>query len=312
MANTHVHNLGSFELTDVTLRDGLQMEAANIPTEQKLELYSSLASCGFKRLEITSFAHPKWIPQLSDSEALCDLIFQKKALGQQTMAFVPNERGLERLLRFPIPWVSTFIATSEAFTKKNTNLSISQCLGAIQKIVTTSHSESRQVRCYVSTAFGCPYEGDMPQKKTLSLLRKICELEPDEIALSDTIGVASPGRVRSLLTGLMGFYPVKQLAIHLHDTYALALANAHAAYTMGIRKFDGSTGGIGGCPYAKGASGNLASEELLYSFYRERFLKGFALDPILNVMHKLATMGLGLHSRLFQIVQRGGLLYGLQ
>lgn len=294
------------EITDVTLRDGLQMETTTLSTENKLRIFEGLLLCGYSRVEVTSFVPPKWSAQLADSEELCGKLFAGSAPKVQTMAFVPNEKGLDRLLQFPIPWVSAFIAASGSFNRKNVNASITDTLVMLRKIVRASHQEKRLVRIYISTVFGCPYEGEIPCDKRLDLLKAVIELGPDEIALSDTIGVAVPSMLKEVLTELGALYPKEKTALHFHNTYGLALANASAACEVGISKFDGSTGGIGGCPYAKGATGNVASEELLYLFYRQKCIPTFRYPEIEQTLIVLKDLGLTLHSHLFDISQKGG------
>lgn len=303
------------EITDVTLRDGLQTETV-LSTENKLSIFERLLMCGYSRVEVTSFVPPRWSAQSADSEQLCGKIFAGSAPNVQTMAFVPNEKGLDRLLQFPIPWVSAFIAASQSFNKKNVNASIEDTFVMLRKIVHRAHQEKRLVRIYISTVFGCPYEGEIPCDKRLDLLKAVAGLEPDEIALSDTIGVAFPAAVKDILRDFAMCYPKEKTALHLHNTYGLALANASAAYEHGISKFDGSTGGIGGCPYANGATGNVASEELLYLFYRQKWIQTFRYPEIERTLMVLKDLGLNLHSRLFDIAQKGGQkggsIYGLR
>jgi hydroxymethylglutaryl-CoA lyase len=279
----------------------------------KLMALADLARCGYQRLEITSFSHPKWMPQFADSDSLCRDLFKKKAPANlELMAFVPNETGLERLLKYPIKWVSCFIATSETFNQKNVNASIEQTLEDVSAIVKRAHKGKCKVRVYVSTVFGCPYEGEINDKKLFPLLKGVAKLSPDEIALSDTIGVATPVQVRSVLKKFAKFFPVRATALHLHNTYGMALASAEAGYQLGVRRFDGSTGSIGGCPYAKGATGNVAAEELAYLFYRIGARPSFARDSILKTLATLSgPLGLPVKSRLHDIWSRGGTLYGI-
>ncbi|MCB0403897.1 MAG: hydroxymethylglutaryl-CoA lyase [Bdellovibrionales bacterium] len=305
--------------TDVTLRDGLQAEPSPIVLEKKLALFERLRRCGYARLEITSFVHPKWIPQLADSAELCDAIFKRGASTPKAgappmefMAFVPNEKGLDRLLQYRIPWASAFVATSAAFNQKNVNKTVDETLRELQELGTKVRAEKRRWRLYVSTVFGCPYEGAHRLEHTLEILKKAADLGPDEIALSDTIGVALPEQVERILNGFLKCYPAEKTALHLHDTYGLALSCAEQGYRMGVRRFDGSTGGVGGCPYAKGASGNVASESLLYAFSRQNRMHSVPFTEILKTIEHMATdLKLTVHSRLYEIVRRGGKLYGV-
>ncbi|MEZ4750638.1 MAG: hydroxymethylglutaryl-CoA lyase [Bdellovibrionota bacterium] len=303
--------------TDVTLRDGLQMESAPIAVEKKLALFEKLRRCGYSRLELTSFVHPKWIPQLADSAELCEAIFKSASTKPgkdplELMAFIPNEKGLERLLSFPIPWASAFVATSAAFNQKNVNKTVDETLAELEALGKKVAAEKRRWRLYVSTVFGCPYEGAHRLEHTLTVLKKAADLGPDEIALSDTIGVAVPEQVERILNAFLKFYPAEKTALHLHDTYGLAVSSAEKGYEMGLRRFDGSTGGVGGCPYAKGATGNVAIESLLYAFSRQNRMHSVPFAEILETIEHMATdLKLTVHSRLYEIVKRGGKLYGI-
>ncbi len=229
------------------------------------------------------------------------------------MAFVPNERGLERLLAFPIEWASVFVATSETFNKKNVNQSISETLQALEPVVAKARAAGRKIRIYVSTTFGCPFEGRISPEKTREVLKKVVALGPDEIALSDTIGVARPNDIQWVTAEFRTWFPQEKTALHLHNTYGLALACAHTAYQLGIRQFDGTTGGIGGCPYAKGATGNVALEELAYSFREEAEIPAEKFSHMLSVGEYLKKdLGIQTHSQLIAIRDRGGELYGLK
>ncbi|NBX75779.1 MAG: hydroxymethylglutaryl-CoA lyase [Proteobacteria bacterium] len=300
------------QLTDVTLRDGLQSEPLIISTPQKLNLFQSLLSCSYSRLEFTSFSHPKWIPQLADSEELCEAVFKSPYFGQtELMAFVPNEKGLERFLKFPIPWASFFTAASETFHQKNVNATIDAGLKNLEGMIKRVKSEKRRIRVYISTVFGCPYEGEIPISTLEKVLNRVVALEPDEIALSDTIGVASPARVEKVIKKALEFYPAEKLALHFHNTYGMALSNIAAAISMGITQFDGATGGIGGCPYAKGASGNVPTEEIAYFLNRQENSHQIEWDGLGKTIRLLNQLGLTLDSRLASVLKKGGTLYGI-
>lgn len=300
----------NLQITDVTLRDGLQMETMIAP-EKKLELYELLAQCPYDRLEVTSFVHPKWVPQFGDSETFLQKVYAGNP-KKELMAFVPNEKGLERMLKFPIPWASAFIAASDTFNQKNINISTDETVDVLKGIVQSAHKNKRKVRIYVSTVFGCPYEGAIPIDKLFRVLDRLTLLGADEIALSDTIGVAEPSQVETILKRFLTAFPAQKTAMHFHDTYGLALANVSKAYDMGVTHFDGSTGGIGGCPYAKGATGNLSTEEMLFLFHRRGILKKFPEKEVFGVLDYLEkTLKLSVHSHLYDIRKRGGMLYGI-
>ncbi len=294
-------------LTDVTLRDGLQMESTLYSAEQKLSLFRALVKCGFERLEVTSFVHPKWVPQFQDSEAFLNKLSSEKHPGVELMAFVPNRKGLERLLCFSIPWASAFVAATESFNQKNVNSSIDETLIQLKEVVTLAKTQGRKCRIYLSTAFGCPYEGAVKPNQTLEVVKKIAALQPDELALSDTIGVATPELIQEVVEGAKSNIEANKLVLHLHDTYGMALANAEAGYQAGVRSFDGSLGGIGGCPYAKGATGNVASESLMYLFYRQQRRNFFPLAEIENTLSVLKKdFGLQPQSAIHNILVKGG------
>ncbi len=301
----------TLELTDVTLRDGLQAESKIIPLEFKIELLELLAQCQFSRLEITSFVNPKWIPQLSDSEKLCEAWFKRKST-QETMAFVPNAKGCERLLKFPIPWISCFVAVSSTFNQKNVNASINETIQEVEFIISTAKAAKRKVRVYVSTVWGCPYEGDLTPEKLDSLFQRLSVLDAEEIALSDTLGVATPESIKRVLKQSSKYFPISKTSLHLHNTYGFALANIQAAYDFGIRSFDGTLGGVGGCPYAKGATGNAASDDIINLFYRQQKVSSFPKKEIEKTLIFLRDkLGLSLHSSLAKIQEMGGTWYGI-
>lgn len=300
------------QLTDVTLRDGLQSDSLVLSTEQKLNLFQNLLNCAYSRLEITSFSHPKWIPQLADSEALCESIFKTPYFGQtELMAFVPNEKGLERFLKYPIQWASFFTATSETFHKKNVNVSVEEGLQQLKAMIQKNKNEKRRSRIYISTVFGCPYEGEISLEQVERVLKATINLVPDEIALSDTMGVASPVRVKAVLKRALSLYPADKFALHFHNTYGMALSNISAALEMGISQFDGATGGIGGCPYAKGASGNVPTDEIAFLLNRNNFQNQIDWEGVGKTLRLMNQLGLTLDSHLAAVLKKGGSLYGI-
>lgn len=303
--------MSKIEITDVTLRDGLQAESKAISLEQKSELFKKLLACNFSRYEVTSFVNPKWIPQLSDAEAFCEKHFKNNKLFNQSMAFVPNVKGLEKLLNYEIGWVSCFIATSETFNKKNINQTISETLVTLKEIVKLAHANKRKVRIYISTVWGCPYEGEINDKKRKELFGEVISLHPDEVTLSDTIGVAIPKSVSTVVKDFGTRFGLSKTALHLHDTYGMALSNISAATEQGIRKFDSSMGGIGGCPYAKGATGNVATELIAYYFHRQG-LHSFEKKEITAALATLRKAGLTLKSKIADIEEKGGNWYGIE
>ncbi len=302
-----------YEFTDVTLRDGLQMEGKPFSIEKKLALLRKLNECGYQRLEITSFVNPKAVPQFADSEAFCRALFESplaRALPE-TMAFVPNEKGAERLLTFPIPWVACFVSVSEAFNEKNVRSTIDASLAQVEAIVARVRRAKRKVRVYVSTVFGCPYQGKIDPKELSRVLKRVAKAKPDEIALGDTIGVASFDQVTRVLAESKKHFPIGKTALHFHNTYGLAVAAAHAGLKAGVTKFDGTTGGVGGCPYAKGATGNVALEDLQYSLFRDGKLAAFPSAAFRSTLEYLSKeMGLTPTGRLAEVWKKGGDWYG--
>ena len=305
--------IASIVITDVTLRDGLQAEAKFIPWREKIELWHRLRPLPYHRWEVASSINPKWVPQFNENEEFCRELYSSPVALPETMAFVPNLKGCERLIAYPIPWVSSFIAASETFNKKNVNASIDDTLLELAKIARLTRAEGRKLRVYVSTVFGCPYEGEITLEKLMGLLKGLVDLNPDEIALSDTIGVAVPPQMRAILYAFQSLYPVQKTALHLHNTYDLALANSQAGYDAGVRIFDGSTGGIGGCPYAKGATGNVASEDLFYLFQRQTGSRPVSPPHLKSCLEYLKdNLGLNLHSAINAIIDKGGTPYASQ
>jgi hydroxymethylglutaryl-CoA lyase len=288
------------------------MEEKFISTQNKVQLFECLLALHLNRIEITSFVSPKWIPQFKDQNEFCEALLKKNLLDKTTtMAFVPNEKGFENFVRYPIPWCNSFIATSETFNKKNINATIDETTLVLNSLLQLCKKNNRKLRIYISTVFGCPYEGDISTEKLENIFKKVSNLHPDEIALSDTIGVATPGRVKEVLTLFKKYFPLDKTALHLHNTYGFGIANAETAYDLGLKMFDGSIGGIGGCPYAKGASGNLPLDELLYLSFRQKRISNFNSQELQQTFQLLKKLNLKLYSKLFDVLEKGGNLYAL-
>lgn len=294
-------------ITDVTLRDGLQMESRVLPVAEKSALLSSLLKCGYARIEVTSFVHPKWMPQFADAEALASIL--PSAAGCEFMAFVPNERGLARLIAHPIPWAAAFVSVSESFNQKNINTSVDATLLGLAKIVEVARANARKVRIYISTAFGCPYEGEISLKQFENVFARVAKLDPDEITVSDTIGVAYPEQVIRVVDAAAAKFSIERIGLHFHNTYGLAIACAEAGYGRGVRIFDGATGGTGGCPYAKGASGNVASEDLRFAFARAGRIAPIEVGALEKVYGQMERSGLPIRSQLYEVWKCGGKWY---
>ncbi|WP_312128664.1 hydroxymethylglutaryl-CoA lyase [Lysinibacillus capsici] len=251
-------------IKEVGPRDGLQNEKTHISTADKVQLVNLLGQTGLNYIEVTSFVHPKWIPQLADAVEVLQAIKRHKDITYA--ALVPNMRGLERALQAEVDEVSIFMSASESHNQSNINKTIEDTFPILEEVVVGAQAVKKQVRGYISTVIGCPYEGYIQPDKVLRVTEKLLEMGVTEISLGDTIGVGVPTQVEFLLEELLKRYPAEKFAMHFHDTRGTALANIMKSLEMGITKFDSALGGLGGCPYAKGASGNVATEDLLYLF----------------------------------------------
>ena len=247
-------------LYEVGPRDGLQNESAQLPVEAKVRLIASLAAAGLERIEVGSFVRPDWIPQLAET----DLVAQRapKVPGVRYSALVPNRTGLDRAIASGLSEVAVFMSATESHNQKNTNKSVSESLQQFREIVPVARKAGLTVRAYLSTVWGCPYEGAVDPHKALQIGRQLRDLGCGELSLGDTIGVGNPLQTRRILELFLKEFPPGQLALHLHDTHGTALANCLVGLEMGITIYDTSIGGTGGCPYAPGAAGNLATEDL--------------------------------------------------
>lgn len=250
------------QIREVGPRDGLQNEARFIPTASKIEWINQLSAAGFRYIEVTSFVSPKWIPQLSDAAVVAASI--ERAPGVTYAALVPNLRGLEQAVEAKIDEVAVFMSASETHNRKNINKPIADTFPVLSEVVREAGSAGKTVRGYVSTVFGCPYEGKVELEQVIRVADKLLEMGVGEISLGDTIGAANPRQVQTALEALLKRYPAEKLALHFHDTRGTALANIVVSMEMGIARFDASVGGLGGCPYAPGASGNAATEDVVY------------------------------------------------
>ncbi|OEJ98189.1 hydroxymethylglutaryl-CoA lyase [Streptomyces thermolilacinus] len=256
-ARVRIHEVGP--------RDGLQNEQGVVPTEVKAEFIRRLAGAGLDTVEATSFVHPKWVPQLADAERLFPLV---SGLDVRLPVLVPNERGLDRALALGAREVAVFASATESFAKANLNRTVDEALAMFEPVVSRAKAEGLAVRGYLSMCFGDPWEGPVPVGQAVRVTRRLADLGCDELSLGDTIGVATPGHVQALLTALgEAGLPASRLAVHFHDTYGQALANTLAALQHGVTTVDASAGGLGGCPYAKSATGNLATEDLVWMLH---------------------------------------------
>src|SRR5579883_2762553 len=270
----------SVRIVEVGPRDGLQNEKALVPTEQKIQFIEMLAGAGLPVVEATSFVSPRAIPQLSDASAVMTGL--KRLPATEYPVLVPNLKGMERALAAGVRSIAVFTAASESFTRHNINATIEESLANFQPVVALARREGIPVRGYISTVFGCPYEGRVDPQRVLHVAQALLEMGIEEISLGDTIGVATPNQVVDVLDLLLsrGRIPLERLAVHFHDTRGTALANVLVALQMGISVIDSSAGGLGGCPYAPGAAGNLATEDLLYMLHGMGISTGVDLEKV--------------------------------
>jgi len=250
------------DLYEVGPRDGLQNEARHVDTADKVRLIEALVASGQKRIEVTSFVSPKWIPQLADAEEVLRLLPRNP--GVIYSALVPNLKGLERARDAGLQEAGVFLSVTESHSKKNINKSIDEAISAAKEVEVEASRSGMRVRGYLSCVWGCPYEGQVPVQKVVEVARRLVDAGMYQLSLGDTIGIGTPGQTARILEALREVLPAEKLALHLHDTRGTALANALVGLHYGVTTLDSSIGGLGGCPYAPGAAGNLASEDLAY------------------------------------------------
>ncbi len=267
-------------IVEVGPRDGLQNEPGVVATDVKVEFVDRLARTGVKVVETTSFVHPKWVPQLADGAEVYATITPVE--GVRYPVLVPNERGLNDALQAGVRDVAVFAAASEAFSAKNLNRSIDESLEMFAPVIRRAAADGLGVRGYVSMAWGCPYQGHVPVEDVVRVSAELAELGCDEICLGDTIGVGAVGEVHRVVSRVAAEIGHELLAVHMHDTYGQGLANTLAAFEAGVTVADTSAGGLGGCPYAKGAKGNLATEDLVYALDRSGVRTGIDLEAVLE------------------------------
>lgn len=268
-------------IVEVGLRDGLQNEAASLPTEVKRKIAEGLVQAGITEIEATSFVHPRWIPQLADAEQLALTLPQQP--GVRYRALVPNRKGLERALKTPLDEFAVFLSASETHNRKNINKGIEETYPVFAEVIQLAQENGKRVRGYVSTVFGCPYEGEVPVKQVAQICERLFSMGVYEVSLGDTIGVATPNQVKNVMNELAGNFGPERLAGHFHDTRGTALVNAYVSLEVGITTLDSSFGGLGGCPYAPGAAGNVATEDLVYMLEGMGVKTGINLDALCRV-----------------------------
>ena len=266
------------QVFEVGARDGLQNEAGFVPTEAKLELLARLASAGLRRIEATAFVSPKWVPQMADHASVMRGLPERA--GVRWSALVPNLQGFEAAMQAGAREVAVFTAASESFSRRNTNCSIAESLERFAPVLAAARAQGVAVRGYVSCVLGCPYEGAVAPAAVAQVARRLLDLGCHEVSLGDTIGIGTPGDTLAMLGAVARAVPVAQLAGHFHDTWGQGLANVYAALQCGVATFDSSVSGLGGCPYARGATGNLATEDLVYMLEGLGYATGIDLEAL--------------------------------
>ncbi|MCU0225113.1 MAG: hydroxymethylglutaryl-CoA lyase [Acidobacteria bacterium] len=284
---------------EVGPRDGLQNEALLVPLEQKLQIIAKLAAAGLTDIEVGAFVHPRWVPQMADTDELVRRLPARD--GVRYWSLVPNERGLDRALAAGATHLGLLASASETHSLKNINRSVDVVRAENRRVAARARAAGVTLRGYVSVAFGCPYEGDVPLDRVLRLAEEYLELGVAQVALGDTTGMAGPVQVRHAARRALDAFGAERVAFHLHDTRGTGLVHAMAALEEGVTTLDSSTGGIGGCPYAPGAAGNLATEDLLYLLERLGIASGVALPGVVAASRWLCDeLGLSIPSRYFR------------
>lgn len=284
---------------EVGMRDGLQNEPEYIALEEKIALIDMLAAAGLKHIEITSFVSPKWIPQLQDNSQVAKGI--RRQSGVSYSALVPNERGLESALAAKVPLIGVFLSASEGHNRKNINKSRAEAVTAALSVTSKAKEKGHKVRAYLSTVFGCPFDGQVDPGNVKEMVHQLLAGGVDQVSLGDTIGIANPKQVQDVMRYLVSDIAASSLALHFHDTRGLGLANVIAGLEWGITTFDSSFGGLGGCPYAPGASGNIATEDLVYLLESMGIKTGVDLNKLMACSKRVENiLGRKLPSKVLQ------------
>jgi hydroxymethylglutaryl-CoA lyase len=283
-------------IVEVGPRDGLQNEAAVIPTADKIAFVDALSEAGHRVIEVSAFVSPKWVPQMADAADVFAGI--RRRAGTRYTALVPNLAGLERAIAARVDEIAIFAAASESFSRRNINSSIDESLDTYRGVCDQARARGLPIRAYVSTAFGCPFEGGVDPATVARVCAELAAMGAYQISVSDTIGIAHPGQVPIVVNAVAARVPIDRIALHFHDTRGTALANVLAALPLGVSTFDASAGGLGGCPYAPGATGNLATEDLLYMLDGLGVETGVSLEQVLAASRAIeAKLGHALASR---------------
>ena len=269
-------------IIEVGPRDGLQNESSFVSTEHKIDLINKLSQTGLKHIEATSFVSPKAIPQLADGDLVYRSIMKEPSVSYS--ALVPNERGMIKALEAGVREIAVFTAASELFNQRNINCSIQESIERFKPVLELAKANEIKVRGYISCVLGCPYQGEVQPEMVAEVTQKLLDLGVDEISLGDTIGVGTPRQTQLILDKVLRLIPLNQLAMHFHDTYGQAIANIYESLHYGVYRFDSSVAGLGGCPYARGASGNVATEDVLY------LMHGLGINTGVDIF-KIVTAG---------------------
>lgn len=272
-------------LCEVGTRDGFQIEPDFIPTERKIEVVNLLSDAGVPRIEVTSFVHPKAVPQLRDAEAVMAGITRRP--GTRYAALVPNDKGAGRAAAAGVDAIHTVVSASESHNLANVNMTIADSIDKLRAVMTVAEGAQLHVGCGISTSFGCPFEGDVPLAQLESVVRRLVDIGARAVGLADTTGMANPEQVQRTLEHLMPRFPGIEWTLHTHDTRAMAIANILAAMECGVTHFDASIGGLGGCPFAPGASGNVCTEDLVHCLHAMGVATGIDLDRLLAVSRRV-------------------------
>ncbi|WP_201544228.1 hydroxymethylglutaryl-CoA lyase [Psychrobacter sp. H7-1] len=278
----------SVQIIDVSPRDGLQNEKQTVPTEIKFELIEGLIDAGIKKLEATSFVSPKWVPQMGDNSELMQLINQARHPEVCYSVLTPNMRGFEGALKFAADEVVIFGSASETFSQKNINCSIDESIERFAPVAAAAKAAGIKVRGVISCAVGCPYEGEIAPSQVAYVTKRLVDIGAEHIGVADTIGVGTPIKVQNALKAAMQYIDVKDISGHFHDTYGQALANILTSLSLGVAQYDTSVAGLGGCPYAKGATGNVATEDVVYMLHGMDIDTGVDLDKLIHVGQRIS------------------------
>lgn len=276
------------QIIDVSPRDGLQNEKQTVPTKIKFELIEGLIDAGINKLEATSFVSPKWVPQMGDNSELMQLINQSRQPEVCYSVLTPNMRGFENALAFSPDEVVIFGSASETFSQKNINCSIDESIERFAPVAAAAKEAGIKVRGVISCTVGCPYEGEIAPSQVAYVTKRLVEIGAEHIGVADTIGVGTPIKVQNALKAAMDYIDVKDISGHFHDTYGQALANILTSLSLGVAQYDTSVAGLGGCPYAKGATGNVATEDVVYMLHGMGIETGVDLDKLVYVGQQIS------------------------